>query len=112
MQEQNQKVTEDIVNFVVTLEKRTDVIGYLYYNTLIREWNFEYHQMYKESRFTPISSLPELDRRYSHMETVTWLTSRVSEKTKEGDFHIDVRDYVKLKDNKNISYRLEIHHLQ
>lgn len=106
------KIKTDIATFSVSIEKRTDVVGYIYYNMSSKQWSFEYHDLFKDSRYCAISSFPELDRKYNHMEVVTWLMSRVAEHTDIEDMKIKVRENIRLKDNKNLSYRLEILHIQ
>lgn len=113
MQGQNiQKETTDIITFSVSLEKRSDVVGYIYYDTKSLQWSFEYHALFSTSRFTPIGSFPDTTIKYGHMDVVTWLMSRIAENSDIKDMKIIIRENIKLRDNRNVSYRLEVLHIQ
>lgn len=107
------KTTETIINFVVIVSNTSkDVIGNLFYNTFDRTWSFKYSEDFKTSKYLPIMNLSDVEKIYEHNEVVNWLSHRVSEQTKLGDFTIKVREYVKSKINTNVSYLIEIHHVQ
>lgn len=112
--ETSEKLTTNLVNFIITIQNRpADVVGHLTYNTILRNWEFAYSEEFKtQKRYLPISSLTDIDKIYTHLEVVNWLSARVSEKTNIGDFKINVREFVKSAINKAVAYSLEIHHVQ
>ena len=111
MEDQAMESTKNgVIEFILTVNER-HIVGHLYFEVKSRVWSFKYSDSFKSDRFLPMSDLPDLDKTYQGEELIKWLTNRIYDKVESDPMRFRLREYVKNKDNKLLSYFLEVSHV-